>query len=189
MENGYDDEMGEGDDAPQAPAATEYGVERVAEFVEALMSENQTAEFEVGQMEAQTARLEAAALEKERLDTRRMNAHAEMQLVLARATGGGAATGCLQLTPGSDRRESELFYRLDSRSTTILESAPTDCGDLYCLRLASARGSKVVNYLRGDPTAKRRRDQGDVTYGGGAGSAPVPVPGGVCGAQKWPHGG
>ena len=119
-------------------------------------------------MEAQTARLEAAALVKERLDARRANAHAEMQLVLSRATGGGAATWCLQLTPGSDRRESEFFFRLDQRSTDIVEAAPTECGDSYCLRLASARGSKVVDYLRGDPTVKRRRDQGDVTYKGQA---------------------
>jgi hypothetical protein len=160
----YDDGMGEEDGAPHAPATTEYGVERVAEFVEALVSENQTAEFEGGEMEAHTARLEAAVQDKERIDAWRARAHADIQQQLARVTGGGAATGCLQLTPGSDRRESELYYRLDPKSTTRLESAPMDRGEGFCARLTSARGATTVTYLRGDPTVKRRRDQGDASF-------------------------
>ena len=46
-DNRYDEVMEEGGDTPHAPASTEYGVERVAKFVEAMVSENQTAQFEV----------------------------------------------------------------------------------------------------------------------------------------------
>ena len=159
-----DEEMGEGGAAPHAPAPAVYGVEVVTEFVDSLVSENQTAQFEVEQIEAQTVRLGAATRVKEDLDARRANAHAEMQLVVSRATGGGAAAGYLQLRPGADRSVSEFFFRLDQKSMDTVEAAPTGCGDSYCLRLTAARGCKVVDYLRGDPNPKRRRDQGDVSH-------------------------